>query len=145
MNNVRMAFFGTSDRSIPLLESLKDSFNLALCVTKRDVKVGRDQESKETGVKKWAKENNVRYVEVNSLKENDLEQVMKDLKTQKIEYGIVADFAFIIPEKLIEHFESKNLINIHFFTFTQVSRSKSSTIRSAKRRRKHGNYVSISK
>ncbi len=114
MNNVRVAFFGTSDRSIPLLESLKDSFNLALCVTKRDVKVGRDQESKETGVKKWAKENNIRYVEVNSLKESDLEQVMKDLKTQKIEYGIVADFAFIIPEKLIEHFESKNLINIHF-------------------------------
>jgi len=67
---LKALFFGTSDRSIPILESLKDNFNLALCITKKDTKIGRKQEKKECGVKKWAKENNIEYLEIESLRVN---------------------------------------------------------------------------
>ena len=39
MRNLKIAFFGTSDRSISILDSLKQNFNLVLCLTKSDVTV----------------------------------------------------------------------------------------------------------
>jgi len=110
---MKIAFFGTSDRSIPILESLKSNFELCLCVTKKDTKIGRHQVSKETGVKSWAKSNSVPYVEIDSLKNHNLELVLNKLREIKAEYGIVVDFSFIIPYGLINYFDKK-LINIHF-------------------------------
>lgn len=109
----RIAFFGTSDRSLPLLESLNSNFDLVLCVTKRDTKVGRHQELRETEVKKWAKVNHIMTISVSSLKGAELEAVIEQLKSSNVEYGVVADFSFIIPYQLIELFDGK-LINIHF-------------------------------
>ncbi|NMB70085.1 hypothetical protein GYA27_02685, partial [candidate division WWE3 bacterium] len=73
MSNLKVAFFGTSDRSIAILEALKSNFTLSLCVTKSDVNVGRHQEKKETGVKAWAKANNIKLVTIGSLKGLELE------------------------------------------------------------------------
>ena len=111
--NKKIAFFGTSDRSISILEALKSNFDLVLCVTKRDTRVGRHQELKETEVKKWAKKNQVTVVSISNLKGMELEALIEQLKASKVEYGIVADFSFLIPYQLIEFFNGK-LINIHF-------------------------------
>lgn len=111
---LKVAFFGTSDRSRPILESLKENFDLALCITKKDTRVGRKQVIKESGVKKWAKENGVDFVEIDSLREYNLERVLQKLKALNIEYGIVADFSFIIPVQVIEFFENNRILNIHF-------------------------------
>lgn len=110
---LRIAFFGTSDRSIPILEVLKNNFDLVLCVTKRDTKVGRHQELRETEVKKWAKENHVMTMSISNLKGAELEAIVEQLKSSNVEYGVVADFSFIIPYQLIELLDGK-LINIHF-------------------------------
>ena len=75
--------------------------------------MGRKQEFSECGVKTWAKKNSVNYIEINSLKENDLERVLEELNKNKPEYGIVTDFSFIIPQEIIDFF-NKKLINIHF-------------------------------
>lgn len=113
MKKTKIAFFGTSDRSLPILESLNKHFELVLCVTKTDTKVGRKQEIRETAVKKWAREHVIKYVEVRSLREHDLELVLNELGKTKPTYGIVADFSYIIPESIINFFGGR-LINIHF-------------------------------
>ena len=111
--STKIIFFGTSDRSLPILESLKSNFDLALCVTKKNTLFGRDQVEKETEVKRWATTNNVDTLLIDSLKDNNLEYVLDKIKSIKPDYGIVADFSFMIPKKVIETFNG-NLINIHF-------------------------------
>jgi methionyl-tRNA formyltransferase len=110
----KVVFFGTSDRSIPILEALSSSsdFKVALCVTKSDTKVGRKQELRETEVKTWAKQHKVKYVETNSLK-NDAQRVIEQILGSKIDVGVVADFSFIIPAELLDVVPHK-LVNIHF-------------------------------
>lgn len=113
MKKLKICFFGTSDRSSPILESLNNNFSLSLCVTKTDTKVGRGQEIRKTGVKLWCTKNNIPCVEVSSLKEYDLKIVMDKLQKIKPDYGVVADFSYIIPEEIISVFKGF-LINIHF-------------------------------
>jgi len=113
MKNLKVIFFGTSDRSTPILESLKSNFNLLLCITKKDTKIGRKQTTKETEVKRWSKENNIPFLEINSLRNNDLEEVIKKIEELKPDYGIVADFGFIIPKKIIDAMNGQ-IINVHF-------------------------------
>jgi methionyl-tRNA formyltransferase len=115
MDKIPVAFFGTSDRSLPILEALKnsDKIDLVQCITKRDTKVGRHQDIRETEVKKWSKANHVPVTSVSSMSGSELEAVIEQLRSSKAQYGIVADFSFIIPYTLIEFFDGK-LINIHF-------------------------------
>jgi len=110
---MKVAFFGTSDRSIPILESLDNNFDLELCITKSDRKVGRKHTIKECGVKTWAKENNIGYIEISQFKETETKEIIEELENKNVEYGIVADFSFMIPDKIIHWFNNK-FINIHF-------------------------------
>ncbi len=113
IGKAKIIFFGTSDRSLPILETLRSNFELVLCITKSNSKIGGDQIEKETGVKTWAKENNIDFIEIDSLKNENLDKVLKCIKKSKPDLGIVADFSFIIPKKVIEAFDNK-IINIHF-------------------------------
>ncbi len=111
-NGLNIAFFGTSERPRPILETLHKNFNLELCVTKTDRIVGRHQKKKETLVKSWAKNQEIDVFEIENIKksENDL---LKALGKKNIDLIIVADFGFIIPSKIIEKYKDK-IINIHF-------------------------------
>lgn len=113
MKDTKVIFFGTSDRSAPILDSLKSNFNLCLCVTKKDTKIGRKQIEKETGVKNWCKNNNISFIEIDSLKENNLSYVLEEIEKIKPDIGIVADFSYIIPKSIIESFNNQ-IINVHF-------------------------------
>ena len=109
---MKTAFFGTSDKSTPLFESLKACSDLVLCVTKKDTLVGRHQEVRETEVKKWAKANSVHFIEIDSLKKQS-ELVVSTLKSHGVELAIVADFSFIIPQEVLDAVP-RGLINVHF-------------------------------
>ncbi len=109
---MKIAFFGTSDRSAPILDTLNREFELVFCVTKDDTKVGRKQESKESGVKMWAKQNEVDFMCIDSIKDSQ-EKIIKTLIKRDVEVGIVADFSFMIPPKIINT-PKFGLINIHF-------------------------------
>jgi len=113
MKNTKVIFFGTSDRSAPILDSLKSNFNLCLCVTKKDTKIGRKQIEKETGVKNWCKNNNINFIEIDSLKENNLSYVLKEIEKTQPDIGVVADFSYIIPKSIIESLNGQ-IINVHF-------------------------------
>ena len=110
---MKIAFFGTSERSLPILNSLKSNFDLVLCITKKDQKVGRKQEFKECAVKTWAKNKKIDFVEIDNLRDSDLKKVLSAIKKKKIDYGVVCDFSVMVPEEVIQIF-GKNLINIHF-------------------------------
>jgi methionyl-tRNA formyltransferase len=113
MNNENIAFFGTSDRSIPILESLNSNFSLVLCITKKDTLIGRKQETRQTEVKKWAKSKGIEVMEVDSLKGENSKRVLDKMYQKNVGYGVVADFSFMIPPSIIETYKNK-LINIHF-------------------------------
>jgi methionyl-tRNA formyltransferase len=110
---LKIVFFGTSDRSISILKAIKKKFDLCLCVTKSDTKVGRDREKRVTAVKKWATRNHIKFLEVGSLKGKGLENVTRRIERLKPDFGVVADFSYIIPLEIISVFGNK-LINIHF-------------------------------
>ena len=113
MTTTKIAFFGTSDRSVPILESLKDNFDLVLCVTKEDVLIGRHQTPKEVEVKRWAKENRVNFVTINESPKKEARRIIEQIKSSEVEIGVVADFGFIIPKEILDIFP-KGIINIHF-------------------------------
>lgn len=109
----KIVFFGTSDRSVPILEALKTNFDLALCITKEDVLVGRHQTPKEVEVKRWAGENRVNCVTISKSLKNESEKIIEQIKLSEANIGVVADFGFIIPQEILAIF-TKGLINIHF-------------------------------
>jgi methionyl-tRNA formyltransferase len=47
---IKIIFFSTSDRSLPILDAIVKNFNLAFCITKKNSKIGRKQIEKETEV-----------------------------------------------------------------------------------------------
>lgn len=109
----KVAFFGTSDKSLPILEVLHKHFDLMLCVTKDDTVVGRKKEIRQTSVKKWAIKNNVDYISIKKLQGKELAKLKRVLLSKSILLGIVADFSFIIPSEIIDTFKL-GLLNVHF-------------------------------
>lgn len=111
---MNIAFFGTSDRSTAVLEGLKNSkYNLNLCITKDDVKVGRDRKPKPTAVKDWSIKNRVHFVTTDSFNTIDTELVINKLNEHNIQLIVVADFSYVIPKEIFNFPEYKT-INIHF-------------------------------
>lgn len=111
---MNVAFFGTSDRSEPILEALRNHFNLCLCVTKSSRRVGRHQRKEDTLVKKWASEKNIDVFEIDTPKNKDtLNALSKALSKRKVGLIVVADFGFILPKTFVEEWQGK-IINIHF-------------------------------
>jgi methionyl-tRNA formyltransferase len=109
---MNIAFFGTSNKSKPILETLNKNFNLVLCVTKTDRIIGRQQKKVATLVKTWAKEKEIDVFEIENIKDQE-ETILKVLVEHKVDLIIVADFGFIIPTKIINTYKNK-IINIHF-------------------------------
>lgn len=110
---LKLAFFGTSDRSADILNALHQNFSLNLCVTKKDTVVGRKQVTKQTGVKAWAKKNNIPFLAINSLKDEEKEQVLNALAEAQVEIAVVADFSLMIPEEVLKA-PKYGILNIHF-------------------------------
>ncbi len=109
----KVVFFGTSDRSVPILEALKANFDLVLCVTKEDVLVGRHQTPKEVEVKRWAKENGVNFVTINKSLKEDEDNIIEYIKYSDAEIGLVVDFSYFLSQKILDIFPRK-VLNIHF-------------------------------
>ncbi len=110
---INVAFFGTSDKSTPILEVLNKNFNLKLCVTKVDTFIGRKKERRETEVKKWAKKANIELIEIYNLKGDNLSNVIRGLIKHNIDLCIVSDFSFIIPSGIFNT-PRYGMINVHF-------------------------------
>jgi methionyl-tRNA formyltransferase len=110
---MQIAFFGTSDRSLPILEALKSKFELVVCITKADVPVGRHQVPQASQVKTWAIQNGVHVVTISTTPKQEAPAISEQLKSSGAVLGVVADFGFMLPPELLALF-SHGLINVHF-------------------------------
>ena len=97
---MRIVFFGTSQYCLPVLESLKNNFELVQVITREDKPVGRKQVLTPSATKIWAIKNGVHLQETTSLE-------------GKFDLGIVADYGRIISEKEF-NLPKLGTFNIHF-------------------------------
>lgn len=113
MNNSdanKIAFFGTPDFAVTILEELKNAdITPALVITAPDKPQGRGLTLTPPPVKIWAQENNIKTIQPTSLK--DSLQIAEILDTQW-DLFIVAAYGKLIPENILEIPKHKTL-NVH--------------------------------
>lgn len=118
---MNIAFFGTSDYCLPVLQSLKKSFNLKLIVTRPDRPVGRQKTLTPSATKVWGEQNNITVLTPESLKNetSDRDQILQTLDELQIDLIVVADFGLIIPQIIFNH-PKFGTYNIHFSKLPQL-------------------------
>jgi methionyl-tRNA formyltransferase len=108
---LKFAFWGTSEFSVYILESLKSKgFLPALIVSTPDKPQGRKLEIKPTLTKVWAEENNIPVLQPERLKENT--ELFSQLTALNADVFIVASYGKIIPDTLLDIPKHKTL-NVH--------------------------------
>jgi len=93
---IKIIFMGTADFGIPTLEILNNKFNLDTIITNYDKPSGRGLKIKNSAVKKYAIENNIKYLQPKNLKNLNFIEKVKSLNPDFI---IVVAFR-MIPEKI---------------------------------------------
>ena len=108
---INVAFFGTSEYSVPSLEKLikSDEVSVKIVVTKQDQKANRGQKLEESPVAKVARENNIEVCKPVKLKED--REVINRLKELKIDYFVVISYGQILSKELLDI--PKASINAH--------------------------------
>ena len=108
---IKFAFWGTSEFSVYILDSLKEEgFLPALIISTKDMPQGRKLEVKPTFTKVWAEENNIPILQPDKLKDND--GLFEKLSSLNFDVFIVASYGKIIPERFLEIPKRKTL-NVH--------------------------------
>lgn len=107
-NNIKIAFFGSSDFSLIALKEFKKLGVIPdLIVTTVDKPVGRKMVLTPNVVKVWAEENNIEYITPEKLKDESFLNKIKDYNLH-----IVASYGKIIPKVIIDMPEY-HVLNIH--------------------------------
>ncbi|MEK7478247.1 MAG: methionyl-tRNA formyltransferase [Patescibacteria group bacterium] len=103
-------FFGTDEFSVKFLASLKDAgFQPALVVTMPDKPKGRKMVLIPPPVKKWAIENNIKFIQPANLKDPELSC---QLKARSYQLFLVASYGKIIPQTILD-LPKYGTLNIH--------------------------------
>jgi methionyl-tRNA formyltransferase len=106
--NIKIAFFGTSDFSLIVLDELKKNGIIPeLIVTTPDKPQGRKMILTPTPTKVWAENNSIEYITPAKLKEEGFLKKISDYNL-----FIVASYGKIIPKEVIDMPEYK-VLNIH--------------------------------
>ena len=108
---INVAFFGTSEYSVPSLQKLIDSeiVDVKIVITKQDQKVNRGQKLEESPVAKVAKSNGIEVCKPTKLKED--REVIDRLKSLNIDYFAVISYGQILSKEILDI--PKASINAH--------------------------------
>lgn len=102
-SKLKIIFFGSSKYVLPVIQILKERFDLTLVVT---------TEQKETdAVPAYCLENSIPYKSVKSLSDDNF-KFDPDLIGIKFQVAVLADFGLIIPKNVLDMFP-RGIINIH--------------------------------
>lgn len=116
MEKINWAFFGTSEFSVIILNELKNSgFLPSLIVTTPDKPKGRKLVITPPEVKVWAIENNIKYIQPESLKLSKNPGLLDEIKSyfeNTPDLFIVASYGKIIPQEILD-IPSKQTLNVH--------------------------------
>lgn len=107
MNKIKIAFMGTPEFAVPVLEGLIKNYNVGLVVTQPDKLVGRHQELKYSPIKELAIANNIEVFQ--PIKIRDDYQKILDFQPDII---ITCAYGQIIPKVLLET-PRFGCINVH--------------------------------
>jgi len=110
MNNTRIAFFGTPELCIPILEELKSAGILpVIIITNPDKPVGRKQIMTASSVKIWGNQHAIPVLEPKKLDTN----FQTTFTSYNIDLSVVVAYGKIIPEELIQT-PRYGTINVHY-------------------------------
>jgi len=108
-NDKKIIYFGTSEFSAIILKFFLTQFKVEAVVTQPDRPSGRKQELAETPVKIIARKHNLKIIQPQNIKD---EFFLDQLKEINADVGILAAYAELIPENIIDLFP-KEILNIH--------------------------------
>ena len=97
----KIVFFGSSKHVLPVIEVLKNNFDLELVIT-------TEEGSSET-VPSFCIKNNITYISVSSLKDPGVKSRISNLKS---ELAVLGYFGLLVPDEILDIF-SKGIINFH--------------------------------
>lgn len=113
---INWAFFGTDDFSVIVLNELRDrGFLPSLIITTKDKPRGRNLILTPPEVKNWAEENNIKYIQPQSLKESINPNIIDEIKSyskENFDLFIVASYGKIIPQFILD-IPSYKTLNVH--------------------------------
>jgi methionyl-tRNA formyltransferase len=97
---MKIVFFGSSAYVVPVIDKLKDNFEIELAVT---------TEKEDGTVPKFCVEHKLPYLSVSSLSDPKFNSELLNLNS---ELAVLADFGLIIPEAILNKFKY-GILNIH--------------------------------
>lgn len=106
---MRILFMGTPEFAIPSLDSLRKEHEVIGVFTKVDKPNTRGKKIKYTPVKEYALENDIPVYQPDSLKTDEVFNLIKDLNPDLI---VVVAYGKIIPNNIID-FPKYGIINVH--------------------------------
>lgn len=116
MEKINWAFFGTSEFSVIILDELKKSgFLPSLIITTPDKPKGRKLILTPSEVKTWAIENNIKYIQPESLRLSKNPEIVEEIKSyseNRFDLFIVASYGKIIPQEVLD-IPTKQTLNVH--------------------------------
>ncbi len=99
--NMKLVFFGSSKYVLPIIQVLKDNFDLALVIT--------TEKNPIDAIPSTCIKNKIPYISVFNLHDLNLKSKILNLKS---DLAVLADFGLIIPQDILNLF-SKGIINLH--------------------------------
>ena len=109
-------FFGTSLFSVLILEELKTAgFLPTLIVTTLDKPKGRKLVLTPPEVKVWAKQNQIPYIQPESLREAKNPEIVEKIRSYSergFVFAVVASYGKIIPQNILD-ITSRGMLNVH--------------------------------
>lgn len=110
-NNLKIAFWGTPQISVYILDSLKEAGILPyLIITSPDKPKGRKLLLTPPEVKIWSQKNNVKFTQPQKIKNND--DLEKTLKKENFDFFVVIAYGKILPKSIID-IPKYGTLNIH--------------------------------
>jgi methionyl-tRNA formyltransferase len=107
MSNPKIAFFGTPEFAVIVLEELKEKgYKSSLIVTQPDTKQGRKLILTPPPTKLWAEKNNIKVIQP-----ENLNRQISDLN-KKFDLFIIASYGKIIPKSIVE-MPKYGSLNVH--------------------------------
>lgn len=97
---MKIIFWGSSELCIPLLEKIKEGFQLFAVVTAIDKPQGRHLKILPGPVKQWAQNNNINVLQPEKLSSNEI--LYTELKSLQPDFFVVLSYGKVIPEKYLQ-------------------------------------------
>jgi methionyl-tRNA formyltransferase len=109
-NDIRIAFFGTPELVIPILNELeKTGFTPAILVTGKDVPKGRKMQITPPAPKLWAEARTIPILQPEKIDASFIEA----FKKLNIDIGIVVAYGKILPQALLD-IPRLGMLNVHY-------------------------------